>query len=823
MINKAKNKLPEESLYEATFKTPKGTIKYPKQVIPKEVGSEIPLESIIFTKGKKGVEVIVMGGKRTNLTPYESMTELTGAVVQGREPSKLLAGVKLKKNVYGIPEFGGKPKAVVDKFKEVQLGKRVWEAQGMGTKTAESLGKLEDVKWIKGVGDIYKFKLTDIMEKPQEFGKFLRDPNVLGKETIGFERIGKDTPEYGKLAEKILTPDDMYGVQLKPTYPTRPLGKLVARITGREDKGGLTDLKIVPQNLASSKTTDAFVFNRPEKGWRENTAYLTPFLGKRTVKRGSSWGDSGKIYSDYEKVDVDVISKVLAHESTHPVLTKIAGLKATKAFDNIECGRGSEFVRGNFYYPTNIAPAILKTGRAPSDIIKTRLGKYPKYIKGEDITPDLPKTAKIIKDPTKLYAEVARYYESKVEPFLQEPVEIGRLPSNYPKTATTTLGRLKERIKPPKYPKDDPFLGTEPRVSTLKDITKSKDDDILRQILSLEPTPSKGSQLLKQMDIEKVSYPDLGKLYSTTGLKKQRPLATGAFAVLTGTEIGKKTSGTRTIQEAKPSQGLIKTIKFQEEKRTYDAFGDIYTKTEKAMLQEERQRGKQDYYSEQLVYPRQSTEQKGGFAIKNVFGNIMATPTKQIEGLGEIGKINKRDELKLQMIFPPITTGKRKDTPALLLTPLITTDLDEGLKIDQPQKITTDIKQGWKFEQTFGVPYEQPFEKVPDIPPVPDIFPDPKIGKGGLFPFGDMSYVGNDERSFGRFFRVYDVAKEPFGEVKVGLGYFEDRPYAFSEVRGMIEADPKLFRTAGRNKVIDASGMDVSFTSTKPKKSKRKR
>jgi len=593
MINKAKNKLPEESLYGETFKTPKGIFKSPKQIIPKEAGSDVPLESLIFTKGKKGFEMVVMGGKRTDLSEYEAKTLLSGAVIQGRAPSKLLAGVKIKKNVYGIPKFGGKSKAVTDKFKEVELGKRVWEVQGLGTKTAESLTKLEDVEWLKGVGDIYKFKVSDITAKPQEFGKFLRDPNVLGKETIGFERIGKGTQEYGQIAKQMLAPEDI-GVTVKPT---------------------------------------------------------------------------------------------------------------------------------------------------------------------------LPKSIKIIRDPTKLYSQgIARYYESKVEPFLQESVKKGGLPKNYPKEPTTTLGKLKAKIKPQKYPEYNPFTGKEPRGLPTEQIM-----------------PSEGSQLLTQMNIEKVKYPDLSKLYSSTGIKAARPLATGVFAVLTGQEVGKKTSGTRTIKEIQPSQ-LIKTTKFKEEKRTRDAFGDIYTQTEKAMLQEERQRAKQDYYSEQLYSPRQGTKQKTGLDTKNLFRNIMTTQQRTIQDTKGLGKIEPIEQLKLDTLFTPIIIPKIKDKPDFKFTPLIKLDIDEGYKLDQPQKITTTQKQGYVFKQIFDVPYDKPVDIVPEIPP--EISGVPRTGKGGLFPFGDSSYVDNDAKGFGKFFRVYDVGKEPFGEIKVRLGYFEDEPYAFNEITG---------------------------------------
>jgi hypothetical protein len=273
--------------------------------------------------------------------------------------------------------------------------------------------------------------------------------------------------------------------------------------------------------------------------------------------------------------------------------------------------------------------------------------------------------------------------------------------------------------------------------------------------------------------------------------------------------------------EVKP-QTTQTTKTTKKEKRTQDAFGDIYTQTEKQMLAEERSRTKQDYYTEQIVYPTQKTSQEEGTSTKNIFGKVLiTTPEIKLDSEG-LGKIRKKDELKLDTLFTPIKIRTGKPDEDLIFKQIINIGQEQGGKVGQTPKLKIDQQQGYKFEQIFDVPYEQPFEKIPKEP-IPQIPFGVPIPKGGLFPFGDVSYTDKDERGIGKYFRVYDIAKEPFGDVKVGLGYFEDRPYAFNELRGMIEADPKLFRTVGRNKVIDASGMDVSFTSSKPKKSKRRK
>lgn len=55
----------------------------------------------------------------------------------------------------------------------------------------------------------------------------------------------------------------------------------------------------------------------------------------------------------------------------------------------------------------------------------------------------------------------------------------------------------------------------------------------------------------------------------------------------------------------------------------------------------------------------------------------------------------------------------------------------------------------------------------------------------GRFKFGDGGSIGSDwNQDWNKFYRVYDIAKQPFGKVKVGLGYFQDQPFEFFDIVG---------------------------------------
>jgi len=55
----------------------------------------------------------------------------------------------------------------------------------------------------------------------------------------------------------------------------------------------------------------------------------------------------------------------------------------------------------------------------------------------------------------------------------------------------------------------------------------------------------------------------------------------------------------------------------------------------------------------------------------------------------------------------------------------------------------------------------------------------------GRLRFGDGgSSVSDFTTDWDKFYRVYDTAKQPFGKVKVGLGYFQDKQFEFFEIMG---------------------------------------
>src|SRR3970040_602150 len=101
-------------------------------------------------------------------------------------------------------------------------------------------------------------------------------------------------------------------------------------------------------------------------------------------------------------------------------------------------------------------------------------------------------------------------------------------------------------------------------------------------------------------------------------------------------------------------------------------------------------------------------------------------------------------------------------------------------------------KQIQKPDQIFGFDFKVPQkEKLLDptltITTPPRIPPDFPFGGGGGKPFGDMGFggsgfFGDEPKSRRKFFRVWDIPDEPFGAVKVGVGYYEDKPYSFDEL-----------------------------------------
>jgi len=154
-------------------------------------------------------------------------------------------------------------------------------------------------------------------------------------------------------------------------------------------------------------------------------------------------------------------------------------------------------------------------------------------------------------------------------------------------------------------------------------------------------------------------------------------------------------------------------------------------------------------FQEQLIFEPTITRQVKDPTIeiqREVFGPVTTQRQKQ-------------PELQLDRMFrPPETTTIQRQ-------PQKTTDI---FTYQTPQQTTTKKQQSSIFEQTI---FEQPTQITTQIPP--------GIPPGFGLPFeGSRADVVGEEKSQRRFFRVFDIAKTPFGRIEVGLGaqVQSDRP-----------------------------------------------
>jgi len=92
-----------------------------------------------------------------------------------------------------------------------------------------------------------------------------------------------------------------------------------------------------------------------------------------------------------------------------------------------------------------------------------------------------------------------------------------------------------------------------------------------------------------------------------------------------------------------------------------------------------------------------------------------------------------------------------------------------------PTPTATRTSQAYDFAQLQKLEEKQLTRPKPIFEPIP-------IGR---LRFGDGGSIGSDwNQDWNKFYRVYDIAKQPFGKVKVGLGYFQDQPFEFFDIVG---------------------------------------
>jgi len=147
--------------------------------------------------------------------------------------------------------------------------------------------------------------------------------------------------------------------------------------------------------------------------------------------------------------------------------------------------------------------------------------------------------------------------------------------------------------------------------------------------------------------------------------------------------------------------------------------------------------------------------------------------TVLLGGLTETGETDKR---KTSAYLIPITLEDLFQEPASKLSQKQKQQLffEEAGKSPNPRKTKAEGAYVPEFD-------EVPLYDMIEIQRSRGLLPDLPLGRlqiesGGAFtPF--------DDKSFSKYWRVFDVAKVPFGGVKVGLGYYEDMRIPFEELR----------------------------------------
>lgn len=172
------------------------------------------------------------------------------------------------------------------------------------------------------------------------------------------------------------------------------------------------------------------------------------------------------------------------------------------------------------------------------------------------------------------------------------------------------------------------------------------------------------------------------------------------------------------------------------------------------------------------------------------------TPTTEQE-LIEIHKIKEipteLEEEELVAYVGDLSGGYKEENErktSLVLTPILFEDLFQEPKLSQKQAQQLFFEESGKSPnpsstKTSGV-YGPDFNEV-------SLYDTIEIQRGkGLFPEIPLPYLQQesggafnpfDEKAFQKYFRVFDVAKTPFGAVKVGLGYYEDFGAPFEELQ----------------------------------------
>jgi len=278
----------------------------------------------------------------------------------------------------------------------------------------------------------------------------------------------------------------------------------------------------------------------------------------------------------------------------------------------------------------------------------------------------------------------------------------------------------------------------------------------------------------------------------------------GNYEVINPSGVGGKGKYKNTIPLGLGGVGIYKTETpsgvggkgFYETKikkgQKYDVFGSLPSITEAEQLKEERRRMKKlgigmEFYR----YPPESQPPS-----KQKFETIFEEEKPSTKGkslLGDLGIspiIGKEESLFIDTkeIFPTIkgqpkfdfgTIFRQTGKPKLKQIP----DFFSGLKI--ADVIDVSLLQGQKPIEAVGLKEDlsliltTPTPFPPEITPKTPI-PEEPFGRGFPFdfPFGGAGGgAGLDDKSYRKYFRLYDIADVPFGEVEYGIGYFIDKPY----------------------------------------------
>ena len=190
-------------------------------------------------------------------------------------------------------------------------------------------------------------------------------------------------------------------------------------------------------------------------------------------------------------------------------------------------------------------------------------------------------------------------------------------------------------------------------------------------------------------------------------------------------------------------------------------------------------------------------------------------------------KSKDRDELAL---FPYLTQPqaqtpfldqpqkeKEKQTPAQRALTLLELGQDQqsGQRLSQRQRYRLNVPQ---------TPEEFPFFQQPQLPAERFAYDEPPINiipvtfkpwllRGG----GDGGFGGDDTDQGWKFFRVFDVAKTPFGRVRKSVGYYEDSLAPNFEIQAYSKNPLALARPK------DIAEEDIGNLFAEPKKRKYKK